>query len=119
MDACSEPVTVYFGSNAMLCHGDGHEQMATGSFDGLWIDQLSPFTFEGVLFLVVDGGNVDAKDADGFRVGECADDLSRVMNLNRRHANNGWNTTKGVITRKKITFSSICDAGSVKSNVKN
>ena len=93
--------------------------MTTGSFDGLGIDQLSPFSFEDVLLLVVDSGNVNAKDCDGFRVRECADDLSRMMNLNEWHASDGLNTAQGVITRKKITFSSICDAGSVKSKLKN
>ena len=59
--------------------------MSTGGFNRIGIDQLSPFPFEGVFFLVVDRGHIQAKDRDGFRIRKFTDDLLGVMNPEEDH----------------------------------
>ena len=55
--------------------------MSTRRFDRLRIDQLGPFTFERMAFLIENSRDIEAKDANRFRIGQGTDEFSCMMNL--------------------------------------
>ena len=77
--------------------------MSRRHFDRVRIDHLSPFTFEEMIFLVVDRRDVDFEHADRFRVGELTEEFAGVMNFEIDHLLHHLSSGKSDVEREELS----------------